>query len=137
MAGYISKGIKLSYKTGSSATTYTDLTNLQEIPDIGGTTDSIEITTLDDAAHMYMNGLISYGDSLDFTFLYDPTQFAALQALTGSINWKVSLPDGASGAIDTTCTFTGESHVALNGVGTNDAITYTLSIKPDSAMVWA
>ena len=82
---------------------------------------------------MYINGLLDYGDSLDFTFLYDKTQFNALAALTGSINWKVTLP-GTGGL---TATFTGESSVRLNGVGVNDAITYTLAIKPDSAITFA
>ena len=125
----ISKGIKLSYKT--SGETYTDLTNLQEIPDLGGETEAIEITTLADAAHMYTDGLLNYGDSLGFKFLYEKEQFSALGALTGSQGWKVQLPDGA------TCTFSGACSVKLDSVGVNAALTYTLSIKPDSAMVWA
>ncbi|MBQ0088119.1 MAG: hypothetical protein KBT27_02165 [Prevotellaceae bacterium] len=132
----ISKGIKLSYKTGTGST-YTDLTNLQEIPDLGGEVEAIEITTLDDAAHMYADGLINYGDSLEFKFLYDATQFAALNGLSGTVDWKVGLPDGSAGAIDTTCSFTGVPSVRLDGVGTAAALTYTLSIKPNSAMTWA
>ena len=125
----ISKGIKLSYKT--SGETYTDLTNLQEIPDLGGESEAIEITTLADAAHMYTDGLLNYGDSLGFKFLYEKEQFSTLGALTGSQSWKVQLPDSA------TCTFSGACSVKLDGVGTNAALTYTLSIKPNSAMVWA
>lgn len=125
-------GIKLSYKAGS-ASSYTDLTNLQEIPDLGGSADSVEVTTLSDSAHMYINGLLDYGDSLDFTFLYDKTQFTTLSGLSGSISWKVTLP-GTGGA---TATFDAESSVKLNGVGVNDAITYTLSLKPSSAISWA
>lgn len=125
----ISKGIKLSYKT--SGETYTDLTNLQEIPDLGGETEAIEITTLADAAHMYTDGLLNYGDSLSFKFLYEKEQFSTLSALTGSQGWKVQLPDSA------TCTFSGACSVKLDSVGVNAALTYTLSIKPDSAMVWA
>jgi hypothetical protein len=64
----ISKGIKLSYKSGES---FVDLTNLQEIPDLGGDVEAIEITTLADAAHTYTDGLKNYGDSLAFKFLYD------------------------------------------------------------------
>ena len=131
----ISKGIKLSYKTNSE--TYTDLTNLQEIPELGGDTESIEITVLSDAAHMYTNGIKNYGDSLTFKFLYDTTQFTTLNSLSGSIDWKVSLPDGENGAIDTTCTFSGTCSVKLDGVGVNSALTYTLSIKPNSEMTWA
>ena len=131
----ISKGIKLSYKT--SGETYIDLTNLQEIPELGGDTESIEITVLSDAAHMYTNGIKNYGDSLAFKFLYDTTQFETLNSLSGSVNWKVSLPDGENGAIDTTCTFSGTCSVKLDGVGVNSALTYTLSIKPNSEMTWA
>ena len=126
----ISKGIKLSYKT-SNGESYTELTNLQEIPELGGDAESIEITTLADAAHMYTDGILNYGDNLPFVFLYEKTQFTTLQGLTGSVDWKVSLPDNS------TCSFSGSCSVKLAGVGVNAALTYTLSIKPDSAMVWA
>lgn len=127
----ISKGIKLSYKTTQEGSSYTDLTNLQEIPDLGGESEAIEITTLDDAAHMYTDGILNYGDSLSFKFLYKKTQFNTLTGLEGSIYWKVTLPD------NTACTFTGTSSVKLDAVGINNALTYTLAIKPDSEMVWA
>lgn len=126
----ISKGIKLSYKEASGSD-YTKLTNLQEIPDLGGEAEAIEITVLSDAAHMYTDGILNYGDSLAFKFLYDKTQFTTLNGLSGSISWKVELPDGA------TCTFTGTSSVKLDSVGVNAALTYELSIKPNSAMAWA
>ena len=126
----ISKGIKLSYKAGSEST-YTDLTNLQEIPDLGGESEAIEITTLADAAHMYTDGILNYGDSLSFKFLYDKEQFTTLNTLSGSIGWKVTLPDSE------TCSFTGSCSIKLDGVGTNAALTYTLAIKPDSEMTWA
>ncbi len=120
----ISKGITL--KVGEKL-----LTNLQEIPELGGDAEAIEITTLADAAHMYTDGILNYGDSLAFKFLYEKEQFNDLAALTGSQNCVVSLPDGA------TCTFSGSCSVKLDGVGVNSALTYTLNIKPDSEMVWA
>lgn len=125
----ISKGIKLSYKT--DGVEYTELTNLQEIPELGGDAEAIEITTLADSAHMYTDGILNYGDSLAFVFLYEKTQFTTLQGLTGSVDFKVSLPDNSS------CSFSGTCSVKLAGVGVNTALTYTLSIKPNSAMVWA
>ena len=120
----ISKNITLSH--GDKV-----LTNLQEIPELGGDAEAIEITTLADAAHMYTDGILNYGDSLAFVFLYEKEQFTDLNELEGSQSWKVSLPDG------TTCSFSGTASVKLAGVGVNSALTYTLSIKPDSAMVWA
>lgn len=107
-----------------------ELTNLMEIPELGGTVESIEVTTLADAAHVYTDGLISYGDSLAFKFLYEKAQFTELNGLEGSQTWKVELPDGA------TCTFGGACSVKLDGAGVAAALTYTLAIKPDSEMIW-
>lgn len=120
----ISKGITLSM--GDKA-----LTNLMSIPELGGDTEAIEITTLADSAHVYTDGIKNYGDSLAFQFLYEAEQFGDLNSATGSQTWKVSLPDGE------TCTFGGTCSVKLDGVGVNAALTYTLAIKPNTAMVWA
>lgn len=120
----ISKGIKLFH--GEK-----ELTNLQEIPDLGGEAEAIEVTVLADAAHMYTDGILNYGDSLAFKFLYEKEQFVELNGLNGSQNWKVELPDGA------TCSFSGTCSAKLDGVGVNAALTYTLAVKPDSEMVWA
>ena len=123
----ISKGITLSYKNEGA---FIELTNLQEIPELGGDSEKLEITTLADAAHMYTDGIKSYGDSLAFTFLYETAQFDTLNKLEGSSEWKVTLPDATS------CTFSGTSSVKLAGVGVNAVLTYTLNVTPDSEMVW-
>lgn len=120
----ISKGISLFH--GEK-----ELTNLQEIPDLGGEAEAIEVTVLSDTAHMYTDGILNYGDSLAFKFLYEKAQFIELSALDASESWKVKLPD------ETTCSFTGTASVKLDGVGVNAALTYTLAIKPDSEMIWA
>ena len=125
----ISKGITLSYKTGEGS--FVELTNLQEIPELGGTAEAVEITTLADAAHVYTDGILNYGDSLAFKFLYEKEQFTTLHGLEGVQGWKVALPDGAS------CTFDGTASVKLDGVGVNAALTYTLAVKPNSEMIWA
>lgn len=124
----ISKGIKLSYKLDSGS--FIELADLQEIPELGGDAEAIEITTLADAAHMYTDGIKNYGDSLSFKFLYAKEQFTTLNGL-GEAEWKVELPDGAA------CTFGGTCSVKLDGVGVNAALTYTLAVKPNSEMVWA
>lgn len=120
----ISKGIKLFMGE-------VELTNLQEIPELGGEAEAIEITTLADPAHMYTDGILNYGDSLAFKFLYEKAQFTTLSAQDETAEWKVELPDGA------TCTFNGTCSVKLDGVGVNAALTYTLSVKPSSEMIWA
>lgn len=125
----ISKGIKLSYKVGEAE--FIELTNLQEIPELGGDTDSIEVTVLSSEAHEYTDGIKNYGDNLTFKFLYEKVQFTTLNSLGEVATWKVELPDGAA------CTFNGSCSAKLDGVGVNAALTYTLAIKPNSAMKWA
>ena len=120
----ISKGITI--KVGDNL-----LTNLQEIPELGGTRESVEITTLGDDAHMYTDGILNYGDNISFKFLYEKEQFTTLNGLKGTQNVVVTLPDAS------TCTFGGTCNVKLDGVGINAPLTYTLNVKPNSAMVWA
>ena len=107
------------------------LTNLQEIPELGGTRESIEITTLGDDAHMYTDGILNYGDNISFKFLYEKEQFTTLNGLVGTQTIVVTLPDSS------TCTFSGTCSVKLDGVGINAPLTYTLNVKPNSAMIWA
>jgi hypothetical protein len=132
----ISKGIKLFIKPTNDSDEFHELTNLMEIPDLGGDTEAIEITTLADAAHKYTDGIKNYGDSLTFKFLYEATQFAmfsqGLDEETGGVilKWKVELPDGS------TCEFDGSPSAKLDAVGVNSALTYTLSVKPTSEMKW-
>lgn len=125
----ISRGITLSYKNGT-ASEFIELTNLSEIPELGGEVEAIEVTNLSDGAHRYIDGLKNYGDNLAFKFFYENAQFETLNGLTGVSEWKVTLPD------DATCTFSGSSSVKLDGVGVAGVLTYTLSVKPNSEMIW-
>ena len=125
----ISKGIKLSYKVSEGS--FVELTNLFEIPELGGDEDKIEVTTLASEAHEYTNGIKNYGDTVAFKFYYEKTQFTTLSGLSGGCEWKVELPDGL------TYTFSGVPSVKLDGVSYNAALTYSLNIAPTSAMVVA
>ena len=125
----ISKGIKLSYKVSEGS--FVELTNLFEIPELGGDVDKIEVTTLASEAHEYTNGIKNYGDTVAFKFYYEKNQFTTLSGLSGTCEWKVELPDGL------TYTFSGVPSVKLDGVSYNAALTYSLNIAPTSAMVVA
>ena len=130
----ISKGIELMLQIPLQEGGYDKitLTNLQEIPELGGSTDSIEITTLADGAHKYTDGIKNYGDSVDFKFLYDWAQFKQLNDVSGKeVSWAVMLPGGEE------CDFSGIPSVKLDGVGVNAALTYTLSVRPTTELVFA
>lgn len=127
---YTSEGITLARKIAGEGTDFIPLENLQDIPELGGSKEAIEITCLADHARKYTDGIANYGDSIPFTFLYDSKQFEDLEASTETDQWKVTLPDGKA------CTFGGKGTVKLNGVGVNGALTYTLSVRPNTELAW-
>ena len=150
VVGRITKGILLGYgttptitSTGAAGSGTTLIKGLQQIPDIGGTAETIEVTTFNDHAHTFINGLLTYGDSIEFTALHDATQFQALQSL-GEATWVVGLPDTGDAApaedfaeIGTLATFKGQVSAKINGVGTNEALTDTIAITPSSNITFS
>ena len=131
MAGILTKGIKLSYKTSSSGSTYTELTNLMEIPEIGnGEKEMIDVTVLTDDVKKSIAGLGDSSQTLAFKFLYVKEQFNTLAALDSSIDWKVEMPDGVN------ATFTGTPAVKFDSAAPNAALTYTLSIGVESKITF-
>ena len=125
----LTKGMTLGYRTSGSGS-YTTLTDLLEVPALGGSVDKVDVTTLADASKKYIKGLIDYGD-LQFKFNYAKEQFKALDALTGSVSFQVTLPD------ETTATFSGETTVSLESASVGAPLTYTMSIALDSEIVFA
>jgi hypothetical protein len=131
MAGILTKGIKLSYSTGDAGS-FTALTNLQEIPEIGnGAPEKIEVTTLSDNVKTYIAGLGDSGQELAFKFLYEKEQFETLLDMTTSYKWQVSMPDGV------TASFDGTPSVKFDGASPNNAITYTLTVLVESEIIFA
>lgn len=130
MAGILTKGIKLSYKSGEGQ--YKVLKDLQEVPEIGnGAPEKIEVTTLDSEVKEYIAGLQDSGQDLAFKFLYVKEQFQELNALDESQDWKVEMPDGVA------ATFKGTPSVRFDGASANGAITYTLNVTVESAIAFA
>ena len=69
MAGILSKDIKLSSKAGAESQ-FAELPLLMEVPEMGGTPEKVDVTTLADASRKYIDGIKDYGD-LAFKFLYE------------------------------------------------------------------
>lgn len=131
MAGILTKGITLGYKVGSEAS-YSILTNLQEIPEIGnGAPEKIETTTLADNVKTYIAGLGDSGQELGFKFLYEKTQFETLVGINETCGWQVSMPDGV------TAVFTGTPSVKFDAASPNNALTYTLTVIVESEIEFA
>lgn len=129
--GILTRGITLGYKVGDEVS-YSILTNLQEIPEIGnGAPEKIETTTLADNVKTYIAGLGDSGQELGFKFLYEKTQFETLIGINESCGWQVSMPDGV------TATFNGTPSVKFDAASPNNALTYTLTVIVESEIEFA
>lgn len=152
MAGILSKGISL-YVSDSVAlgTNYNYLHGLQEVPELGGTPETIEVTTLADTSKKYIKGLRDFGE-LSFSFLYGETiqacnesgelipiqgdrtyetVFKHLKAYENAdkiVDWKLVFPDG------TEFTFSGAVSVIMAGASVNAPLTFTVTITLNSDM---
>lgn len=133
MAGILSKDIKLSSKAGSESQ-FVELPLLMEVPEMGGTPEKVDVTTLADASKKYIDGIKDYGD-LAFKFLYENTEGSAFRTLRGYedagtvAEYKVELPDGTGFA------FSGQVSVKLDSAAVNAALTFTATISLNSDMV--
>lgn len=129
MAGLLSKGITLSYKKN---TTYEVIPNLQEVPELGGSAEKVDVTTLADGNYKYINGIKDFGD-LAFKFLYDnageTSNYRICRGLEEAgqvVEWKVEFPDG------TGFEFSGEASTVIDSAAVNAALTFTLNITLNS-----
>ena len=138
--GLLSLGIQLSYKAHGGNDAYTVLPGLQEIPDLGGEPERVDVTTLADASRRYINGIKDY-DSFAFTFLYDASangvytlckglEDAYIADPTAYQDWKLEFPDGASFEWSGACTCN------VIGQSVNTAIQFTLNIALNSDMTF-
>ena len=135
MAGILTKGITLSYKTSNSGSTYKEIAGLQECPELGGSADNVDVTTLADGNYKYIQGIKDFGD-LAFTFLYDnsgtDSNYRVLRGFEDAgtvVNWQVKFPD------NTTFSFSGQVATATGSAAVNAAITFTATITLNSDIV--
>ena len=132
MAGLLTKDIKLSYKNNDQ---YVEIANLQECPELGGTAEKVEVTTLADGNKKYINGIKDFGD-LAFKFLYDNSTTTSnyrvvrgLEEAGNVVEWKVTFPD------NTEFVFSGEVTTAIDSASVNNALTFTANITLNSDIV--
>ena len=136
MSGILSKGIKLGY-SATNGGTYTDIANLQECPQLGGSAEKVDATVLTDGNYKYINGIKDFGE-LAFKFLYDnsgeTSNYRVLRGIEeeqettpGKITyWQVTFPDG------TKFTFTGQVSTQIDSAAVNAALTFTATITLNS-----
>ena len=69
MSATSANNTEISYKVGT-ATAFTKIPYLMEVPELGGAPEKIDVTVLTDTVKKFIPGIVDMGD-LVFKFLYD------------------------------------------------------------------
>lgn len=127
--------IFLMKKTGD---TWAKLIDIKEFPDLGGSPEMLETTTLSDKMQTYIPGIQNI-DALEFTSNYTFEEYKTLKALEGVENdyavWfggtesgDTVTPTGTDGKFK----FKGQLSVFPVGGGVNEVVDMTIAIAPST-----
>lgn len=136
----------LMHKVTSASSEYTKLVDIKDFPDMGGTPEMLETTTLSDPMQTFIAGIQTLDTSgLQFTANYTKADFTTLKALESSTDHDFAVWFGAttSGGTDTPSgsdgkfSFKGQLSVFPTGGGVNEVVNMTISIAPSTKITFA
>ena len=129
---------KVFLMSSSDGLTYEKLIDIKEFPDLGGSPELLETTTLSDAMQTYIPGIQSI-DSLEFTANYTLSDYTTLKGMEDTEYYFSVWLGGTGSGSDLTPTgsdgkynFTGKLSVYVVGGGTNEVVDMTITIAPSS-----
>ena len=128
--GTSTEGTKISVSDAASGT-FIEIPDLQEVPEMGGDPEQIDVTTLKDTTKRSIPGVKDLGD-LSFVFLYSKENFLELNEKLDSKKkyyWKVEFSDGL------VMSFEAIPNLKLGGGGVNSALTYSINMSLQSEIV--
>lgn len=131
----------LMYKKAGE--TYEKLVDIKDYPDIGGSPETLETTTLSDGMQTYINGIQS-SEAMEFTINYDSTTYDTIDALAdtetdfaiwfgGTESAGVVTPTGSEGKFS----FKGYISIRVSGKGVNEVREAVISIVPSTVITKA
>lgn len=114
------------------------LVDIKDFPDLGGSPEMLETTTLSDKMQTYIPGIQSL-DALEFTANYTKSDYEAVNTLSGkdeeyavwfggTENAGVVTPTGSDGKY----AFSGQISAFVVGKGVNEVVDMTVSIAPST-----
>lgn len=127
-AGMAATGTKFGYKANGGSS-YTDIPDLLEVPEIGGDPEKIDTTSLSDTVKKSVPGVKDLGD-LTFKFIYDTEIFKTVNGLNGKHSFQITFPDKMA------VTFDAIPSVKMGGAAVNGSLTYSISMNIQSEPVF-
>lgn len=130
-------------KKATAGDTWEKLIDIKDFPDLGGSPEMLETTTLSDKMQTYIPGIQSL-DALEFTANYTKDDFTKLKALEGvdsefavwfggTESGGVVTPTGADGKFE----FRGQLSAFPVGSGVNEVVDMTVTIAPSTPIEMA
>lgn len=129
---------KVFLMKSTDGSTYEKLIDIKDFPDLGGSPEMLETTTLSDGMQTYIPGIQSL-DALEFNSNYTKEDFDTLKALEGTemsyavwfggtVTGGVVTPTGSDGKFE----FKGQLSVFPTGGGVNEVVGMTITIAPST-----
>ena len=129
---------KVFLMKSTDGSTFEKLIDIKDFPDLGGSPEMLETTTLSDSMQTYIPGVQSL-DALEFTANYTKADFDSLKALEGeeytfavwfggTVEGGVVTPTGGDGKFE----FKGQLSVFPIGGGVNEVVGMTITIAPST-----
>lgn len=133
--------IFLMGKAGTSSE-WAKICDIKNFPDIGGSPNQIETTSLSDNIQTFINGIMQ-GSAMEFTANYDKTEYQTIRTtyadgeehdfavwFGGTVSQGVLTPDGSNGKFS----FKGTMSMFIPGKGVDEVVEATLSIARSSTI---
>lgn len=128
--------------TGTGTLTYAKVVDVKDVPELGGSPEALDATTLTHWARVYIEGIEETQSLLSFTCNYELADYQAVKALEGSEkHWSVWFggtksgntvtPTGADGKFN----FDGYLHAHILGKGVNEVREFQIDIIPTTEIV--
>ena len=117
----------LKYGTDSPTTEI----RIKDFPSLLGTRSALETTDLSCDAQTVISGIRQQSESFDFNANYDPTVYAAINALTEIQKCSLEFSDGSG------YTWDGYLSASVNEGSVDAVLEMTISITPSTVPVWA
>ena len=119
------------YLMHKASSTWEKLIDIKSFPDLGGSPELLETTTLSDPMHTHILGIQSL-DALEFECNYTLEEYTKLKEMEGTANMAFAVWLGGDGVVPTgedgKFEFNGELSVYVNGGGVNEVVNMTVSI---------
>ena len=120
----------VTLKWGESSAAVEKVVDIKDFPDMIGTPETLETTTLSDSAQTFVNGIRST-EQLQFTCNFSKTDFSAVNDdAEKPLFYELSFSDGSK------FTWQGQHTCGLPGKGVNEVIEFTINIAASTPVVF-